>query len=60
MSKVYSVLAILFLVCLAGGLIFLATWDIPPPLHPVDKDVTAAALGGTQQAPIAPTPTGFH
>ena len=45
MSKVYTVLVVLVLVALVGGFTFLATWDIPPPLHPVEKDVTAAAFG---------------
>lgn len=62
MSKVYGVLATLLLIGLAGGLIFLATWDIPAPLHPVDKDVTAAAFVQDAPAqPATPAPTGgFH
>lgn len=50
MSKVYSALAVLVLIAVTGGLIFLATWEIPPPLHTVDKDVSAAAFS-QQQGP---------
>lgn len=54
MSKVYTVLAILLIAGLVGGFIFLAAWDIPPPLHPVEKDVTAAAFSQTPAAPAPP------
>lgn len=58
MSKVYTVLAVLLLAGLVGGFVFLAAWDIPPPLHPVEKDVTAAAFSQSTPAP-APQP-GKH
>lgn len=37
MNKFISVLVILLVVALAGGVVFLANWDIPPPAQAVDK-----------------------
>lgn len=37
MSKLYRVLLFLLLVALAGGAVFLASWDMPPPSAPVEK-----------------------
>ncbi|MCH7634678.1 MAG: hypothetical protein IIA36_08305 [Proteobacteria bacterium] len=37
MSKLSRVLLIVLLVVLAGGGVFLATWEIPPPSTPVEK-----------------------
>ncbi|MEE9250977.1 MAG: hypothetical protein V3U93_07610 [Alphaproteobacteria bacterium] len=37
MSKLYRVLLFLLLIALAGGAVFLASWDIPPPSAPVEK-----------------------
>ena len=37
MNKVVAVLVILLVVAIAGGVIFLATWDIPPPAQEVEK-----------------------
>ncbi len=37
MSKLSRVLLIVLLVVLAGGAIYLATWEIPPPSTPVEK-----------------------
>jgi hypothetical protein len=30
-------LIVIFVVVIAGGVVFLATWDIPAPTHPVEK-----------------------
>jgi len=30
-------LIVLVVVAIAGGVVFLATWDIPAPTHPVEK-----------------------
>jgi hypothetical protein len=37
MMRLSSVLIILLLVGLAGGAVFLATWEIPAPSAPVEK-----------------------
>jgi hypothetical protein len=34
---VLKFLIAIILVAVAGGVVFLATWDIPPPTHPVEK-----------------------
>ncbi len=37
MSKLSRVLLFVLLVVLAGGAVFLANWEIPPPSAPVEK-----------------------
>ncbi len=37
MNKFIAFLVILLVVALAGGVVFLATWDIPPPVQEVEK-----------------------
>ncbi|MEE8123010.1 MAG: hypothetical protein V3T93_02790 [Alphaproteobacteria bacterium] len=37
MSRLYRVFLLILLVALAGGAVFLANWDIPPPSAPVEK-----------------------
>ncbi len=37
MSRLSRVLAILILVAVAGGAVFLMTWDIPPPTARIEK-----------------------
>lgn len=37
MSRAFLVLLIAVLVAVAGGLAYLATWDIPPPSAPVEQ-----------------------
>lgn len=37
MSKLSRILVIALFVAIAGGLAFLAAWDIPPPLAQVEK-----------------------
>lgn len=37
MSRVISVLAVLLLLVIGGGMAFLASWDMPAPSKPVEK-----------------------
>ena len=37
MNKFVAILFILFVIAIAGGVVFLATWDIPPPVQEVEK-----------------------
>jgi len=37
MSRLSRALAILILVAVAGGAIFLMTWDIPPPTAQIER-----------------------
>lgn len=37
MTKLSRVLLILLVSIIAGGILFFATWDIPPPSAPVEK-----------------------
>lgn len=37
MSKLSRFLLVLLVTILAGGILFLATWEIPPPSAPVEK-----------------------
>ncbi|MGE5505984.1 MAG: hypothetical protein ACM31L_16300 [Actinomycetota bacterium] len=37
MSKLSAVLVLLVLAAVAGGAVFLATWDVPPPSARVEK-----------------------
>jgi hypothetical protein len=39
MRKFLAVIAALFVVVVAAGLVFLATWDIPAPTAPVEKTI---------------------
>lgn len=37
MSMIAKVLAVLILLIVGGGAVFLATWDMPPPSKKVEK-----------------------
>jgi len=37
MSIYFRIVLILLLLLVAGALIFLVTWDVPPPLDPINK-----------------------
>ena len=37
MSRAFVVIFIAVLIAVAGGLAYLATWDIPPPSAPVEQ-----------------------
>jgi len=37
MSRTPIVILLVVLIAIAGGFAFLSTWDIPPPLAPVEK-----------------------
>ncbi len=37
MNRFIAVLVLLLVVAIAGGVVFLATWDIPPPQQGVEK-----------------------
>lgn len=37
MSKIAGILVVLVLLVLAGGGVFLAAWDVPPPSAKVEK-----------------------
>jgi len=37
MNKFIAGLFILLAIAIAGGVVFLATWDIPPPVREVEK-----------------------
>jgi hypothetical protein len=39
MRFLVRLLVLLTIVVLAGGVVFLATWDIPPPTHEVEKTI---------------------
>jgi hypothetical protein len=40
MSKLTSLVLLLILVAVVGVGVFLATWDIPPPSAPVQKEIS--------------------
>lgn len=37
MSIYFRIVLVLILLLVAGALIFLVTWDVPPPLGPINK-----------------------
>lgn len=37
MKKYLLVVALVFVALVGGGLVFLATWDIPPPTQPMEQ-----------------------
>jgi|APSaa5957512493_1039668.scaffolds.fasta_scaffold195538_1 hypothetical protein len=42
MSIYFRIVLILIFLVVAGALIFLVTWDVPPPLDPINKVVPDA------------------
>ncbi len=40
MSKLSRILLVLLVSLLAGGILFLAMWEIPPPSAPVEKVIS--------------------
>lgn len=39
MNKILGVGVVVFLVVVAGGAVFLATWDIPPPTQTIEAPI---------------------
>ena len=37
MNRLSKIVLVVILVVIGGGVAFLATWDIPPPSHKVEK-----------------------
>lgn len=44
MSTIRRVLLLLLLVVLLGGVIFLATWDRPPPIQQIEVEIPDGQL----------------
>jgi hypothetical protein len=45
MRRVLLVLLVLVVLVIAGGAVFLATWDMPPPTTPMQKEVPSDRFG---------------
>ncbi|MFC7332687.1 hypothetical protein [Rhodocista pekingensis] len=46
MSKLIQILLLLVLILVIGGVVFLATWDMPPPAAPVERVIPNERFGG--------------